>query len=189
MKLHIHCPREGGRSYIKKFFFVSRVVSEISCMFIWTMSANTGTKLAKIRLKIRLKINTFGEWIWFPQGELLHWGTGRYLMNWIQVVYFILKEIWPLFSPPKAKKPSSFFTSLPPKHESMKANLTQKAMKLGPIDNWGTGRYLMNWIQVVYFKLKEIWPLFSTAKAKILSSFLLLLMKVWNQISAKRPWS
>ena len=36
-------------------------------------------------------------------------------MNWIQVVYFILKEIWPLFSPAKAKKASSFFTSLLPK--------------------------------------------------------------------------
>ena len=41
--------------------------------------------------------------------------TGRYLMSWIQIVYFQLKEIWPLFSPAKAKKPRSFFTSLPPK--------------------------------------------------------------------------
>ena len=33
-------------------------------------------------------------------------------MNWIQVVYFKLKEIWLLISPAKAKKPSLFFTSL-----------------------------------------------------------------------------
>ena len=36
-------------------------------------------------------------------------------MNWIQVVYFKLKEIWPLFSPAEATKTGSFFTSLPPK--------------------------------------------------------------------------
>ena len=148
MKLHIHCLRDGGRTYMK-FFFVSSVVSEIWCMFIWTMPAETGTKLAKIRPKIKLKLNTLREWIWFPQGELLHWGTGRYLMNWIQVVSFKLKEIWLLFSIAKAKKLSSFFTSLWPKHESMKANLIQKAMKLGPKDNWGTGRYL--WIEFKLF--------------------------------------
>ena len=64
------------------------------------------------------------------QWKLLHWGTVRYLMNGIQVVYFKLKEIWPLFSPAKAKKPSSFFTSLPPKYESMKPNLSQKVTKV-----------------------------------------------------------
>ena len=32
----------------------------------------------------------------------------------------------------------SFFTSLPPKHESMKANLCQKAIKLAPNDNYFT---------------------------------------------------
>ena len=42
------------------------------------------------------------------QGKLLHWGTGRYLMNWIQVVYFKRGEIWPLFAPPKAKKSARF---------------------------------------------------------------------------------
>ena len=47
-------------------------------------------------------------------------------MNWIQVVYCKLKEIWLLFSNAKAKKPSSCFTSL---DESMKANLGQKVMK------------------------------------------------------------
>ena len=150
-------PKERGKN-IHEIFFVSSVVSEIWCMFIWTMPAETGTKLAKIRLKI----NTLSEWIWFPQGKLLHWWTGRYLMNWIQVVYFILKEIWPLFSPAKAKKLSSFFTSLPPKHESMKPNLSQKVTKVN---------YFTEGIQVVYFKLKEIWLLFSNAKAKKPSSF------------------
>ena len=61
--------------------------------------------------------------------------TGRYLMNWIQAVSFKLKEIWLLFSIAKTKKPGSFSTSLPPKHESMKANLSQKALKLCPDDN------------------------------------------------------
>ena len=46
-------------------------------------------------------------------------------MNWIQAVYLILKEIWSLFSISKAKKYGLFFTSL---DESMKANLSQKAM-------------------------------------------------------------
>ena len=60
-------------------------------------------------------------------------------MNWIQVVYFKLKVIWPLFSPSKAKKPRSFLLPFRQifewKHESMKPNLSQKAMKLGPNDN------------------------------------------------------
>ena len=30
-------------------------------------------------------------------------------MNWIQVVYFKLKHIWPLFAPAKAKRTGSFF--------------------------------------------------------------------------------
>ena len=34
----------------------------------------------------------------------------------------------------KPKKLSSLFSSLLPKHESMKPNLRQKAMKLGPND-------------------------------------------------------
>ena len=48
----------------------------------------------------------------------------------------------------------------------------------------------MNWIQVVCFKLKEIWLLFSNAKAKKRANFLLPFhqnMKVWKQISVKRP--
>ena len=124
-----------GEEHIWNFFAESNVVSEIWVMFIWSSQANTGTKLAKIRLKI---INTLTEWIWswsYLPMVILHRGTGKYLMNWIQVVYFKLKEIWPLFSPAKAKKPSSFFTSLPPKHESMKPNLSQKVRKLVPNDD------------------------------------------------------
>ena len=59
-------------------------------------------------------------------------------MNWIQVVYFKLKEIWPLFSTAKDKKWALFlllFCQSKGKHESMKANLSQKALKLGPNDN------------------------------------------------------
>ena len=160
-----------------KSFFVSSVVSEIWCMFIWTMPANTCTKLAKIRLKI---IHTLREWIWswsYLPMIILKWGTGRYLMNWIQVVSFKLKDISLLFSIAKAKKLSSFFTSLSPKHESMKANLNQKAMKLGPNDNWGTGRYLLIEFKLFFFKLKEIW-LFSNAKATKTGLFFLVSMKV-----------
>ena len=49
-------------------------------------------------------------------------------ISWVEFKLFIfqLKEIWPLFSPTKAKKPRSFFNSL---DESMKPNLSQKAMK------------------------------------------------------------
>ena len=43
-----------------------------------------------------------------------------------------------LFSNAKAKKPSSFFTSLRPKHESMKPNLSPKAMKIAPNENYFT---------------------------------------------------
>ena len=60
-------------------------------------------------------------------------------MNWFQVVYFKLKEIWPLFSTAKAKILSSLFTSL---DKSMKPNLSQKAMKLGPNDNCFTEELL-----------------------------------------------
>ena len=62
----------------------------------------------------------------------------------------------------------------------MKSNLSQNlALKLA----------LMNWIPVVYFKLKEIWPLFSLAKAKKLSSFFFFFFewKLLNEISVKRP--
>ena len=55
----------------------------------------------------------------------------------------------------------------------MKANLSQKALKLASNDNYFTEDLIVNWIQVVYFKLKEIWPLFSTAKNKKRALFLL----------------
>ena len=88
-------------------------------------------------------------------------------MNWIQVVYFQLKEIGPLFSPTKAKKPRSFFTSL---DESMKPNLSQKAMKFTKelVD--------ISWVEfkLFIFQLKEIWPLFSPTKAKKPRSFFML---------------
>ena len=161
--------------------------------------------------------------------------------NWIQVVYFKLKEIWPLFCPANAKKQSSIllpFRQSKWKYESMKPNLSQKAMKLteelfviswiefklfisnwkwfdcyfpllkpkkwacflneiksqskfglevGPNDNTSLRNLnlnLMNWIQVVYFKLKELWPLFSPAKAKKPSLFFTSLppkqMKIWK---------
>ena len=100
------------------------------------------------------------------QWYLLHWGTGRYLMNWIQVVFFKLKEIWPLFSNAKAKKLSSFFYFSWWKYESKSQSKSHEVRSQWYLLHWGTGRYLMNWIQVVFFKLKEIWMLFSNAKAK-----------------------
>ena len=117
MKLYMYCLSDGGRTCMK-IFFASSVVSEIWCMFIWTMPANAGTKLTNMRLKI---IHTLREWIWswsYLSMIIVKWGTGRYLMNWIQVVSFKLKGIWLLFSIAKAKKLSSFFTSLSPKYES-----------------------------------------------------------------------
>ena len=69
------------------------------------------------------------------QWKLLHWGTVRYLMNWIPgCLIQTERDLTSIFHWYR-KKPSSVFTSLPPKHESMKANLSQKAMKLGPNDN------------------------------------------------------
>ena len=71
-------------------------------------------------------------------------------MNWIQVVYIQLKQIWSLFSPPKAKKkePVFYFPSAKAWKYESKSQL-KKAMKLGPNDNWGTGRYL--WIEFKLF--------------------------------------
>ena len=80
------------------------------------------------------------------QWKLLHWGTGRYLMNRIQVVHFKLKEIWSLFSIAKAKKMGSFFFFW------MKANLSQNlALKLAPNGNYFTEELVgILWIE---FKL------------------------------------
>ena len=184
-------PKGRGKN-MHEIFFVSSVVSEIWCMFIWTMPANKDTKLAKIRLKI---IHILRKWLWswsYLPMIILKWGTGRYLMNWIQVVSFKLKEIWQLFSIAKAKKLSSFFTSLLPKHESMKANLSQKAMKLGLNDNWGTGRYLLIEFKLFISNWKRFDLYFPLLKPKNRAHFLLPFrqsMKVWNQISVQRPWS
>ena len=52
----------------------------------------------------------------------------------------------------KPKKSSSLFTSLPPKYESMKPNLSQKAMKIGPNDNCFTEELLgISWIEFKLF--------------------------------------
>ena len=48
----------------------------------------------------------------------------------------------------------------------MKANLSQKVLMLASNDNYFTEELIVNWIQVVYFILKEIWPLLSISKAK-----------------------
>ena len=75
----------------------------------------------------------------------------------------------------------------------MKANLSQKVLKLASNDNYFTEELKVNWIQVVYFKLKEIWSLFSTAKDKKGLFFYFPSakanenMKVWRQILVKRP--
>ena len=45
-------PKGRGRTYMNFFFALSSVVSEIWVVAIWQMPARTGTKLAKIRLKI-----------------------------------------------------------------------------------------------------------------------------------------
>ena len=96
-------------------------------------------------------------------------------MNWIQVVYIKLKQIWSLFAPAKAKKRVPFFFFW------MKAIPSQNlALKLAPNDN-----YFIEELEVVYFTLKEILPLFAPAKAKKSSSFFF----EWKQISVKRPWS
>ena len=50
----------------------------------------------------------------------------------------------------KPKKWAGFTTFLLQKHESMKANLSQKAMKLAPNDNYFTEEFIVNSIQVVY---------------------------------------
>ena len=122
--------------------------------------------------------------------EPLHWRTDRYLINWIQVVYFKLKEIWPLFSIAKAKKKALFFFW-------MKVNLSQNlALKLAPNDNYFTEELVgILWIEFKLFisnwKLfGSYFPLLKPKKKR--AHFLLPFrqnMKVWKQISVKRPWS
>ena len=102
-------------------------------------------------------------------------------MNWIQVVYFKLKEIWPLLSNAQAKKPSSFLLPFCQifewKHESMKPNLSQKVTQSTTL--------LRNWVQVVYFKLKEIRPLFSTAKDKRMGPFFWMKVNLSQNLAFK----
>ena len=78
-----------------------------------------------------------------------NWGNGRYL--WID--FMLLISNWKRFDPAKAKKMELvIFTSLPPKYESMKPNLSQKAMKLGPNDNCFTEELLgISWIEFKLF--------------------------------------
>ena len=103
-------------------------------------------------------------------------------ISWIEFKLFISnwKRFDCYFPMLKPKKMGPFFW--------MKSNLSQNlALKLGPNDNTSLRNLnlnLMNWIQVVYFKLKDIWPLFSPAKAKKLSSFFTPLppkqIKIWK---------
>ena len=113
-----------GKKQIWNFITGYRVVSEM--MIIWSSAANTGIK-SYIE---RLIWNEFGLKV-SCQWKLLHWGTGRYHVKWIQVPYIKLKEIWPLFSiaKTKKKKTSSFLW--------MKANLSPNlALKLAPTENY-----------------------------------------------------
>ena len=114
---------------------------------IWQPPSNTGTKLANIKSHIeRLIWNEFGLGV-ISQGEILHWGTGRYLMNWIQVVYIKLKQIWSLFAPAKAKNALVFFFFW------MKANLNQNlTLKLAPSDNYFTEELVgISWMELKLF--------------------------------------
>ena len=59
-------------------------------------------------------------------------------------------------------------------------------LKLSPKENYFTEELvgiLWIWIQVVYFKLKEIWPLFSIAKAKKTGSFFFFFLNESNSQS------
>ena len=74
-----------------------------------------------------------------------------------------------LLLPAKGKKTRSsfYFPSAKPLNE----NKSQSKFGLEVISQWeplhlGTDRYIINPIQVIYFKLKESWPLFSIAKGK-----------------------
>ena len=107
---------------------------------------------------VKIKVGAFFGFEVSSQWKLLHWGTCRYLMKWIQLVYFKLKEIWRLFAPAKSKKTRSFFyfPSAKPFNESKsQCKFGLEVSSQWELLHWGTGRYLMNWIQVFYFKLKE----------------------------------
>ena len=133
--------------------------------------AKTGTKLAKMKSYIeRLIWNEFGLEV-ISQQELLHWGTGRYLMNWIQVVYIKLKEIWLLFSIAKAKKKKtgSFFLN----ERIPSPNL---ALKLAPNDNYFIEELVgILWIEFKLFisNWKRFHPYFPLLITKKPAGFLL----------------
>ena len=77
-----------------------------------------------------------------PWSSLRNWLNSLSWISWAEFKLFIfqLKEIWPLFSPTKAKKPRSFFTSL---DESMKPNLSQKAMWPKVSEIWVVAIWIM----------------------------------------------
>ena len=103
-----------------------------------------------------------------------------FISNW--------KRFDPYFSPLKTKKGLNFYfpSAKTWKYES-------KSQSKGHEVHWGTVRYLMNCIQVVYFKLKEIWLLFSNAKAKNRARFLLPFRQIFewkHEISVQIwPWT
>ena len=102
----------------------------------------------------------FFEWKLLSEISCLEVSFQWQLRNWIQVLYFKLKVIWPLFSPAKAKKPARFlltFRQSKWKYESMKPNLSQKAMKLALYIIYIQHVYIyINYIQ----SYKQIWKLF-----------------------------
>ena len=102
--------------------------------------------------------------------------TTTSLRNWWLTEFKLFTSNWKSFDlylsllKPKKKKKTLFLLHFRQTFEwkqfLMKANLSQKALKSAPTDNHFTGELIVDWIQVVYLKLKEIWPLFSITKGK-----------------------
>ena len=124
------------------YFPLLKPKKQAPSFFFW-MKANLNQNLA---LKLGPNENYFTEelvgilWIVFK----------LFISNWKR-----FDRYFPLL---KTKKRAHFYFPSAKANESMKANLSQKALKLASNDNSFTEGLIVNWIQVVYFKLKEICP-------------------------------
>ena len=134
-----------------------------SCFCFFWMTANLSQNLA---LKLAPNDNYFTEKLL----GILWTEFKLFISNWKR-----FDPYFPLLRTKKNRLDFYFLSAKTWKHNS-------QSQSKGHEVHWRTVRYLMNWIQVVYFKLKETCPYFPLLKTKNRARFLLpyLWMKAWN---------
>ena len=128
------------------------------------------------------RLNACSQW------KLLHWRTDRYLINlYSSCLFHSERDLTTIFHCWRQKKRARYlvpFRQSKWKHKSMKANLSQKALKLGPNDNCFTEElvgilwtefklFISNWSKFdLYFPLlKPKKGLFFLSESKSQSKF------------------